>query len=57
MGQPNTVKCIIPEKGKQTQGTETSQYLQEKKTKVIALVVASEGAGAQTGDVSASSGL
>ena len=39
---------IIPAKGKQTQGTETSQYLQEKKTKVIAWVVASESVRAQT---------
>ena len=44
-------------KGKRTQGTETSHYLQEKKTKVIASVVASERALAQTGDVSASPGL
>ena len=31
-----------------TQGTETSKYLEEKKTKVIARVAASEKAGAQT---------
>ena len=43
--------------GKQTQGTETSHYLQEKKTIVIASVVASERATAQTGSVSALSGL
>ena len=43
--------------GRQTQGTETSQYLQEKKTKVIAPVVASERATAQTGFVSANPGL
>ena len=35
----------------QTRGTETSQYPEEEKTKVIAQVVASERAGAQTGDV------
>jgi hypothetical protein len=33
---------------KQTQGTETSKYLEEKKTKVISLVVASEKELAQT---------
>jgi hypothetical protein len=33
---------------KQTQGTETSKYLEEKKTIVIAPVVASERARAQT---------
>ena len=40
----------IPVMG-QTRGTETSQYPEEEKTKVIAQVVASERAGAQTGDV------
>ena len=40
-----------------TRGTETSQYPQEKKTKVIPLVVASERGVAQTADVSASTGL
>ncbi len=34
-----------------TRGTETSQYPQEKKIRMIAQVVASERAGAQTGDV------
>ena len=34
-----------------TRGTETSKYPEEKKTKVIAQVVASERARAQTGDV------
>ena len=34
-----------------TRGTETSQYPEEEKTKVIAQVVASERAGAQTGAV------
>ena len=33
---------------KQTQGTETSKYLEEKKTKVISLVAASEREAAQT---------
>ena len=35
----------------QTRGTETSQYLEEEKTKVIARVVASESALAQTAGV------
>ena len=43
--------------GKQTRGTETSQYPQEKKTKVIAQVVASERATAQTIPVAAGMGL
>ena len=34
-----------------TRGSETSQYPQEKKIRMIAQVVASERAGAQTGDV------
>ena len=40
-----------------TRGTETSQYPEEKKTTVIAQVVASERAGAQTGSVKARPGL
>ena len=40
-----------------TRGTETSKYPEEKKTKVIAQVVASERAGAQTGAVTAAPGL
>ena len=36
-----------------TRGTETSHYPEEKRTKVIAQVVASERAGAQTGHVTA----
>ena len=43
--------------GKQTQGTETSKYLEEEKTIVIAQVVASESAIAQTLLVKASEGL
>ena len=38
-------------------GTETSQYPEEKKTTVIAQVVASERAAAQTGSVKAPPGL
>ena len=43
--------------GKQTQGTETSKYLEEKKIKMIPLVVASERGTAQTNVVSAILGL
>lgn len=42
---------------KQTQGTETSKYLEEEKTKVIPQVVASERGKAQTIKVSALMGL
>ena len=42
---------------KQTQGTETSKYLEEEKTIVIAPVVASERAIAQTLSVKADRGL
>jgi len=45
MGQP-TRKGI--QQWRQTWGTETSKYLQEKKTKVILRVVASESGTAQT---------
>ena len=48
-------ESIVHEKG--TRGTETSKYPEEKKTKVIAQVVASERARAQTGGVTASSGV
>ena len=41
----------------QTQGTETSKYLEEEKTTVIAPVVASESARAQTQLVTARWGL
>ena len=41
----------------QTQGTETSKYLEEEKTTVIAPVVASERARAQTLPVTAGRGL
>ena len=58
MGQPGTLKAYHPDKiGKRTRGTETSQYPQEKKTKVIAQVVASERALAQTTSVQAVVGL
>ena len=42
---------------KRTQGTETSKYLEEEKTTVIAPVVASESAIAQTFIVKAMEGL
>jgi hypothetical protein len=49
MGQPSRLKVGNPPQGeKQTQGTETSKYLEEEKTTVIAPVVASERARAQT---------
>ena len=41
----------------QTQGSEPSQYLEEKKETSIAKVVASEIATAQTVDISVSAGL
>ena len=40
-----------------TQGTETSKYLQEEKTRVIPQVVASERGTAQTVAVKAAPGL
>ena len=42
MGQPNHHKMIIQLCWRQTRGTETSHYPEEKKTIVIPLVVASE---------------
>ena len=42
---------------KQTRGTETSKYPEEKKTTVIAQVVASERVRAQTFSVTAGEGL
>ena len=57
MGQPDASDRIIMHSMRQTRGTETSQYPEEKKTKVIAQVVASERAGAQTGAVTAATGV
>ena len=55
---PLSRRLIIPMQiGKQTQGTETSKYLEEEKTTVIAPVVASESARAQTLLVKANEGL
>ena len=57
MGQPAAGDCGILLSRRPTRGTETSQYPEEKKTKVIAQVVASERAGAQTAAVTAGAGL
>ena len=57
MGQPTACRRRILQSKRQTRGTETSQYPEEKKTKVIAPVVASERARAQTGPVTAEPGL
>ena len=51
MGQPTDSDVGTAPSAGRTRGTETSHYPEEKKTKVIALVVASERAGAQTEDV------
>ena len=57
MGQPAGGDSGIHRRWKLTRGTETSKYPEEKKTKVIAQVVASERAEAQTGAVEAASGV
>ncbi len=57
MGQPDGGDSIILPGRRPTRGTETSKYPEEKKTKVIAQVVASERARAQTRDVTASAGV
>ena len=57
MGKPNASDCITTQSVEQTRGTETSHYPEEKKTKVIPQVVASERGGAQTGTVPAAPGL
>ena len=57
MGQPAGSDSGTALYAGRTRGTETSQYPEEKKTKVIAQVVASERAGAQTGPVTAGPGL
>ena len=57
MGQPAGSGAGITLSVRQTRGTETSHYPEEKKTKVIAQVVASERAGAQTGVVKATAGV
>ena len=55
-GETHYIEDIVSER-RQTQGTETSKYLEEKKTKVIPLVVASERGTAQTNIVTAILGL
>ena len=57
MGQPAGSDSGILQSRKRARGTETSQYPEEKKTKVIAQVVASERATAQTGIVTAMTGV
>ena len=57
MGQPGGSDTVTAQSAEQTRGTETSHYPEEKKTKVIAQVVASERAAAQTGGVTASAGV
>ena len=57
MGQPDNSDVVTAQSAGRTRGTETSKYPEEKKTKVIAQVVASERARAQTGGVEAPSGV
>ena len=57
MGQPDAGDGITAPSAERTRGTETSHYPEEKKTKVIAQVVASERATAQTGAVTAAAGV
>ena len=57
MGQPDGSDTVIRPSRRQTRGTETSQYPEEKKTKVMAQVAASERAEAQTTGVTARRGV
>ena len=57
MGQPTDSDVGTTQSVEQTRGTETSHYPEEKKTKVIPLVVASERGEAQTRVVTAISGV
>ncbi len=58
MGQPSIRRGYYTVySGGQTGGTETSKYPEEKKTKVIPWVAASERGAAQTGNVEAYSGV
>lgn len=57
MGQPAAGDRGTAPGAGPTRGTETSKYPEEKKTTVIAQVVASERAPAQTGPVTAGPGL
>ena len=56
MGQPSMLKTCYPLR-RRTRRTETSKYPEEKKTKVIPIVVASEIGIAQTIVVTAALGL
>ena len=56
-GATQYIEDILSFFRRQTRGTETSQYPEEEKTKVIPLVVASERGLAQTNNVSALLGL
>ena len=51
MGQPDDSDIITTPSVGQTRGTETSHYPEEKKTKVIPQVVASERGAAQTVEI------
>ena len=52
MGKPGGSDPVTPHScGGRTRGTETSKYPEEEKITMIAQVVASERAGAQTGAV------
>ena len=57
MGQPNASDCITAQSAGQTRGTETSHYPEVEITIVILQVVASERGKAQTGVVTAISGV
>lgn len=56
MGQPVLIETFRVS-GKPTRGSETSQYPEEKKTKVISPVAASEKEEAQTGSCFGSAGV
>ena len=57
MGQPTGFGRYPPLAGwRRTRGTETSKYPQEKRTRVIPRVAASESGAAQTGAVEAAPG-
>ena len=58
MGKPDGSDSITPLYcGGRTRGTETSKYPEEEKIRMIAQVVASERARAQTGAVEAAPGV
>ena len=57
MGQPAASDCGTAQSAGRTRGTETSQYPEEEKIIMIAPVVASERARAQTGIVTAMTGV